>query len=358
MPNTSSSFTSTEIKAGIFVILGVAVVVAMIAAILKYRPEGDGKIYFVYSRDTLGLDRSADVRFGGLISGTVVDVSPDPEDQSRIRATIQVFSSTPVNAGSTAFVSQTTLTSEKHLEITTGTKDAPLLEPGSEIPSSEGGLFGDLAGLVETLKTMLKDVTVLLGVSDGQGNPVFVGQDGQTIAELFSTMEGLLEDFRVLVGVVDAQGNALEVEGRRTFSELLVSLDSTVVEGGEVLVRIDELLEENAQEINDVLTTAKDVGDSAKKVVDNLDSILTDNRDNIDGTIQGARDAIDSLDQLMAEIRTLTISLQGVIDDNSATLEDTLNDLSETMRNLKEVTRTLAEQPQSIIRGKESVGRR
>ena len=350
-------FTALEIKAGIFVLLSGIVFIVFIAAVLKYRPQGDTKTYYVYASDTGGLGRSAVVRFGGVIVGRITDVSTDPDDQSRIRAKVEVASSTPVNADSKAFVGQTTLTSEKHLEITTGTKDALPLEPLSEIPSTVGGLFGDLSGLSTAVTQLLEDVTLLLGVSDAEGKRTFALDDGGTIIELFSTMEGLLADLRVLIGVVDEQGRPLVVEGRKTFSEVLVNVDDAVVHGGDLLGGLEEILEENRQEINDVLTTAKDVGDSAQEAVDHLDAILTDNRENIDGAIEGARHALESLDSLTAELEKLTVSLQGAIDRNGATLEDMLRDLSDTMRNLKEVTRTLAEQPQAILRGKQPVGR-
>ena len=357
MTDKDRPFTAMEIRAGIFVLLSGIVLIVFIAGVLKYRPQGDTKTYYVHSSDTGGLGRSAKVRFGGVIVGKITDVRTDPDDQSRIRATVQVASSTPVNTDSKAFVGQTTLTSEKHLEITTGTKDAPPLEPRSEIPSTVGGLFGDLSGLTTTVTRLLEDVTLLLGVSDAEGKRIFAIDDGGTIADLFSTMDGLLEDLRVLLGIVDEKGRPLVVEGRKTFSELLVNLDDAVVHGGDLLGGLEEVLQENRQDINDVLTTAKDVGDSAQIAVDHLDSILTDNRENIDSTIEGARDALESLDSLTAELEKLTVSLQEVIDRNGATLEDTLRDLSDTMRNLKEVTRTLAEQPQAIIRGKQPVGR-
>ena len=357
MADKGASFTTTEIKAGIFVLLSGVVLLLFISSVLKYRPQGDSKTYYVYSSDAGGLGRSADVRFGGILAGRSTDVGTDPDDQSRIRITVQVASSTPVNVDSRAFVSQTTLTSEKHLEITTGTKDASPLEPLSEIPSSVGGLFGDISGLTTAVTQLLEDVTLLLGISDGKGNQILALDDGRTIAELFTTMEGLLEDRRILIGVVDEEGRPLVVEGRKTFSEVLVNVDDAVVHGGDLLGGLEEILEENRQEINDVLTTAKDVGDSAQEAVDHLDAILTDNRENIDGAIEGARHALESLDSLTAELEKLTVSLQGAIDRNGATLEDMLRDLSDTMRNLKEVTRTLAEQPQAILRGKQPVGR-
>ena len=357
MVDRLGSFSTTEIKAGFFVLLSGIVLIVFIAAVLKYRPQGDAKTYYVFSHDIGGLGRSADVRFGGASAGRITDISTDPDDQSRMRVTIQVAASTPVNADSEAFVSQTTLTSEKHLEITTGSKDAPLLEPGSEIPSTVGGLLGDLSGLISTVTQLLDDVTLLLGVSDADGNRIFATDDGRTIAELFRAMEGLLADFRVLLGVVDEKGRPLAVEGRKTFSELMVNLDDAVTHGGDLLGGLEEVLEENRDNVNEVLTTAKDIGRSAQQAVEHLDSILTDNRENIDGTIEGARDALESLDGLTVELESLTIALQEVLERNGATLEDTLRDLSETMRSLKEVTRTLAEQPQALIRGKQPVGR-
>ena len=357
MADRVGSFSTTEIKAGFFVLLSGIVMIVLIAAVLKYRPQGDTKIYYVYSSDTGGLGRSGDVRFGGVIAGRITNVSTDPDDQSRMRATVQVATSTPVNIDSRAFVSQTTLTAEKHLEITTGSKDAALLEPGSEIPSTVGGLFGDLSGLSSAVTQLLDDVALLLGVSDADGNRIFAADDGRTIVELFRTMEGLLADFRILIGVVDEKGRPLAVEGRKTFSEMMVNLDDAVVHGGDLLGGLEEVLEENRGNVEEVLTTAKDVGKSAQQAVEHLDSILADNRENIDGIIEGAREALESLDSLTGEFETLTISLQEAIDRNAATLEDTLRDLSDTMRSLKEITRTLAEQPQALIRGKQPVGR-
>lgn len=357
MANGAGSFSATEIKAGFFVLLSGIVLIVFIAAVVKYRPQSDTKTYYVYTSDTGGLGRSADVRFGGVIAGRISHVSTDPDDQSRIRATIQVAAATPINADSKAFVSQTTLTSEKHLEITTGSKGAALLEPGSEIPSTVGGLFGDLPGLISAVTQLLDDVTSLLGVSDAEGSPLFATDDGRTMAELFGSMEGLLADFRVLLGVVDEKGRPQAVEGRKSLSELMVNLDDAVAHGGDLLGGLEDVLEENRDRVSEALTTLKDAGESAKQAVEHFDSILTDNRENIGDTIEGAREALESLDSLASEIETLTMALQEVIDRNGGTLEDTLRDLSETMRSLKEVTRTLAEQPQAIVRGKQPVGR-
>lgn len=364
MASRPASFTTIELRAGFLVLLTAAVLAVLLAGVFKYRPNQNMKIFYVYSEDAAGLGRAADVRFGGIIAGHVTEVAPDPGNQSLIRVTLKVFPSTPVNTASLAYVSQVTMTSEKHLAITTGSENAPLLEPGLEIPSTEGGLFGDLAGLTSTAKNLLQDLKALMGISDESGNLSMELEEGETITGLFSTLNATLDDLRVLVGVVDEEGEVVELEGRKTVSELMITLDDTMLESQELLEDIRDVVEENREGISDALATAKDLGDSveeltedAQVLMDKLGSVLDDNSENIEATIEGAREALESLDTLMAEFHELTRALRQTIDKNDDTVEDTLRDLSETMRNLKEVTRTLAEQPQSIIRGKKPVGR-
>lgn len=357
MPSSPESFTRTEIKAGVFVLLSGAIFIVFIAAILNYRPISNTNTFYTYTADTGGLAVSSDVRFGGTTVGRISSIDVDPDDQSRLRLTLEVSRGTPINSECTAYVSQVTLTSEKHLEITTGTKDAYLLESGAEIPSATGGLFGDVAGLVGTVTQLLEDVSVLLGVTDGAGGPVFAVDEGRTLADLFVTVDGMLEDLRILLGVVDEQGRMQSAEDRKTVSELLVSLDDTVIHGGDLIESAQVVLDENRAGIQDVLTTVNDVGETAKDLIEDVDSMIAENRDDIDGAIDDARATLRNLDTLMAELETLTVSLNEVLDANSAELEDTLRDLSDTMRNLKEVTRTLADQPAALVRGKQPVGR-
>ena len=79
------------------------------------------------------------MRFGGSKVGRVAAISLDPEDQSRLRVEANVRADVPVNEASEAHITQTTLTAEMHLEISTGEKDSPLAEDGALIPSQAGG---------------------------------------------------------------------------------------------------------------------------------------------------------------------------------------------------------------------------
>jgi len=357
MSNGPASFTRTEVKAGVLVLISGAILLIFIGAMVKYRPQVNANSFYMYTADTGGLASGADVRFGGTKVGRISKIEISPDNQSLMKLSLDVDKWVPINVASEAFVSQVTLTSEKHLEITTGEKGARLLESDSEIRSAVGGLFGDVAGMTESATQLLEDVSLLLGVTDGAGGPVFAVEEGRTLADLFVTLDSMMEDLRIMLGVVDADGKLQVPEERKTVSELLVSLDDTVVQGGELIENVQGVLDENREGISDVLTTAKDVGATAKELVENVDSMLVDNRGEIEGAIGDARATLEQLDSLMAELEGLTVSLNDVLEVNGAVLEDTLRDLSDTMGSLKEVTRTLADQPASIIRGKQPVGR-
>ncbi len=147
MPAKKSNFTTTEIKAGLMVLASVFVLVAFVVSIRGCGSRGEERNRFSADfTSIIGLDMGADVRFGGVEAGKVVGIEPDPDDHSRIRVVFEVPVSTPAgNHGSVASIEQISLTTAKHLEVSTGGKDQPLHISGDRITSrtNSGGLRRD-----------------------------------------------------------------------------------------------------------------------------------------------------------------------------------------------------------------------
>ena len=140
MPAKQHDFTATEIKAGILVLVSLIVLVGFLAAVRGCRPKDDSeRLYYAVFSDISGLNRGADVRFGGVLVGRVTAIEPDPDDRASIRVRARVVGHVPVNQGSVATIEQITLTAEKHLEISTGAADEPLHKNGDTLNSSAGG---------------------------------------------------------------------------------------------------------------------------------------------------------------------------------------------------------------------------
>jgi ABC-type transporter Mla subunit MlaD len=68
-------------------------------------------------------------------------------------------------------------------------------------------------------------------------------------------------------------------------------------------------------------------------------------------------ECVGKVNDMMADVKSLVVTLQGLLERNGPQFDDLVETLKATMRNLEELTRTLADQPQAIIRGKEPVGR-
>lgn len=376
MPAQKHDFTKTEIKAGIFVFVSGALLIVFIAAILGLRPTAQTKMFYTFFTDTGGLDNGADVRFGGVKVGRVKAIAPASGTPSLIRVTAEVRANTPVNALSTAYVSQVTLTAAKHLEISTGSNEAALLEDGAEIPRGAGGLFGQLDAVAGGVVGLIEDVKSLIGAPDDTGTVVVEEAEMRTIADLFRSVDGLLADLRTLLGVTDADGQPVKPpEERVTVARVVENVDGVVIEGGELVKDLRGVLEENRQGISDIVTKATEIEDSAQALIKDLGEFLEENRPSIDGAIADAREimrnANDIVAKLAAQLDALVASLQETLDnagvlsaearslleENAPAIEDIIADVGQMVRNLKELTRTLAEEPQAVIRGRTPAGR-
>jgi phospholipid/cholesterol/gamma-HCH transport system substrate-binding protein len=335
MPAKKHDFTATEIKAGILVIAAFVIIIGFLVAIRGCAPDDESaKTFYAVFTDIGGLNRGADVRFGGVQVGKVTAIEPDPDDRTRIRVTAVVEGRVPVNQGSVASIEQVTLTTEKHLEISTGGAEDPLLETGDTLRSgASGGLFDvpDLEGVVTRLQTMLDGINELLGVGGDEG------------------------------GADDAESVDL--------AEVLESLKTTLDEGAGVARSAGAVIDENRDGIDQIIERLAALEETATELMAQLNSVLEENRGSIQKSFENLEQLTGELDQRVEELAvTLHTTLKyfqemggnssDLIDEQRPTIEEMLLNLMETTRNLKEFSRILANQPDALIRGKGTHGRK
>jgi phospholipid/cholesterol/gamma-HCH transport system substrate-binding protein len=335
MPAKQHDFTATEIKAGILVLASFIILVGFVAAIRGCGPtDPTAKTYFASFTDIGGLNRGADVRFGGVQVGKVTAIGPDPDDRTRIRVTAVVKGHVPVNDGSIASIEQVTLTTEKHLEISTGGADQRLHESGDILTSSAGGgLFDvpDLEGVTTRLEVMLDGINVLLGVSSSEG------------------------------GARDPAAVDL--------AEVLASLKTTLDEGAEVARGAGAVISDNREGIDQIITRLAALQETATELMSQLNGVIAENRGSIQQSFGNLEQLTGELNQRVDElVATLQTTLQyfrdvggnssDLLDDQRPAIEEMLVNLQETTRNLREFSRILADQPNALIRGKGKQGRK
>ncbi len=344
MSNSKHDFTKTEIMAGALVLSSVAVLAAFIAVIHGWRPPQEVHTYYANFTNIGGLNVNADVRFGGVIAGRVQAIEPHPENATLIQVALNLQPDIPVNRDSVATVDQVSLTSPSHLEVSTGSVQAPRLVEGDIIAAvtKSGGLVDlpDLSGVIARVERLLDDVLEILGAEEARQ--------------------------------LDAQGEREFIKVTR----IAAQLNATLEEGVGLVGDVREAVNEQRPNIEAILQQVQDIEHSAKRLVDEIYVVVAENREPIREGIAGAQNLLDDLnvildgvtDRLDALLASLEMGLDNaaqmsdntrdMLERNRPVVEDVILDLRDTVRYLKDFSRTLAEQPQSVIRGRTPEGRR
>ncbi|MCP4643826.1 MAG: MCE family protein [bacterium] len=329
MPNGRSNFTMTEVKAGAMVLAGIAVFAGFMVAATGNWKADDSPRYYVRFKDTLGLNKGALVRFGGAKVGRVEGIALDSENPELVRVDFRVQPGIPINEECLAYAGQASLTAEKHLEITTGLRDAPRRPPGSEIPVREGGLLDQATDLAVTVRDALEDVIELLGVEETEDEE--------------------------LVSLADILGN----------------VDETVVEGKGLVQDVRDVVGDSRENLAAILEKVEEIEESVHTLVSDLSDLVTDNRENVDASLVKVRETMervsslaeeldgvaDTLDSTLTNAESLSGDARDLVRDGRPAIEDMIMDLRETVRHLKAFSRTIAEEPEAIVRGAQPRGR-
>ncbi len=337
MPAKKSSFTVTEIKAGVMVLVSVLVMAGFVAAIRGCGSGGDEAHRFSADFSSIiGLNSGAEVRFGGVKAGKVVDIGADPDDRSQIRVVFEVPASVPVNHGSVASIDQISLTTAKHLEISTGGKDQPLHVSGDQIGSytKSGGFVDipDLEGVISRLETMLDGVITMLGVERAEAQAEMTGNELVDLAAVTADLAALLQ---AGTSTVDTVGSTIS-ENRENLAEIVDRLVQMETAATELLTNLNAAAEENRGPLNQTMVSFEELSRTASVRLDEL-----------------TRSLAETLDYL----RDVSGNTSGLVEEQRPTLEQILINLEAATGNLKHFSQTLVDQPNALVRGSKPKGR-
>ncbi len=383
MPDRKHDFTKKEIQAGLLVLASLAVLLGFVALIGGWRPKTEARTYTAKFANTIGLDVGADVRFGGVKVGRVTGITPDEKDRAAIRVAMEVLPTAPVNAESVATVEQISLTSPKHLDISTGKADAALLANGAEMKTitKSGALveMPDLGGILGDGKDLIADVREMLGVekakkaaeSNGEEFPgmMAIAQDvrdllgakeaktaAQARGETMATAARLAEDVRVLLGVTETAKKAKDK------NEPFPSAAALIENGTAVL-------KEMRPKIDTISSRLASIEDEVARLLQQLNGTLGENRGAITEVINDLSSLTnllnaelegmaDHLKNTLKNTENLTGEAADMLQTNRAEIDRIVSELSEMTRHLSDFTKTLREHPDALIKGKQQEGRR
>lgn len=310
-----------EIKVGALIV--VAVVVFLIALVfvggvnLFRKPMVRYTTYFKFAG---GVEPGNFVRFGGLKVGTVESADIDPGDSTRIRVRLHVARGTPIRTNSRARISTLGFLGENYIEVSPGTREAPMLQPGNEIPALEIVQLADVFNNVN-------NVTV-------NANKLVNDLDDQFLI-LANNANRLIADLNAVVGP----------ETRRHLSSALSNTDAMLAESRPRLRSALANIDAASARLAPMVVNADKAITQVHTLAGNLDAVVIENRKEL-------HEALVGLQESLADARGLIAAVDDALQTNRPNLDETLENLRATTQNLKQFTDTIKRRPFSLIRVK------
>lgn len=173
-----------------------------------------------------GLQEGSTVIYQGLDVGSIETIEIDPQNVETIVVTIQIQDGTPIKADVVARIVPVGITGISQIELSGGTQDAPLREPGSVIPAADS----TVTQVTDSVQNVLTNLERVLADIAGVLNRI----DPESIGNILSDIELVITD------------NQAAVTG------LITELEQTTAEFASAAGRIDGLVESAASVTEDV----------------------------------------------------------------------------------------------------------
>ncbi len=277
---------STEIKVGVFVLIGLAVLAYMTARLGKLQfGEPPGYTVWTVFDNVTGLKKGAPVEMAGIQIGKVKDITLFHD---RARVAMLIRPQVSLAADSTAYIRTRGVLGDKYVAISPGSPGAPRLEDGQQLTRSRV--------------------------------PVDLSEVMDRIGDIAADIKTLTASLKVSLGSPESQ---------RNIKEALANIR-------EITASLKELVADNKGRLNQVIR-------NLQRFTRDLSRISADNKDDLRVTIHNFRRLSEKLDRTI----TALTSVAEKIDQGRGTIgalvneRRTIDDLNATLASLKEIARKI-----------------
>lgn len=268
---------TTDSRLGILAFLGgTALVLVAIVAFARYPSLfRRGSEYRAAFRSVAGLNLGDEVRYGGLIVGSVTRLTLNPADPTHIEVTFRVRPQTPVRADTYATITQVGLLGQPHLNLEPGLPSSPALPPRSLLQTRDNLTFQDamsrLAVFLDRADTLLHGVERIAASSPWD-----------RIDRTLSRVDALLTNAatgseRVIENLDQATGQLAGMVERT--ERLIVSLDTAFRGASPAIQRAQRDAVAAMRDLRALLGDMRDAtgdGERLSRIVDNLSAASED----------------------------------------------------------------------------------
>ena len=311
---------SSEAKVGAFVVVSLIVFVYTFITVANKQLAGEKVTYKTYFTFAAGLDPGTAVRFGGLKAGVVEEVRSWEEDQTKVEVIFEMRGDIPVNTDSVAKLASLSALGQNYLEITTGSIEAPRIDPGGIIKSEEAVTVDDImqkfANLADTATDMMEDM---------RGD----------ITRITERAEVLLNNLNEITGD----------KNRESMEQLLENANEMMAEQRPKINRITDQVTEMLVKADRLLVDFQAVAEQTKATVANANRTLDETREPLKSNLV-------ELEATLKQTRRTLEDIQAIVVVNESNINEMLENLRVSSQNLKEMSDELRQRPWSLIRVK------
>ncbi|HXJ92800.1 MAG TPA: MlaD family protein [Terriglobia bacterium] len=299
------SARTEQVWVGLFVLVAAAVLIIAALSVAGTFTRGNipHRSYFKFAG---GLEPGAAVRYGGMKAGSVQRVRVDPDDSTRIEVDYSVDRDIPLKEDSLAKITSLGPLGDNYVELTTGTRQAPLAPPGSVVRSAQSVSFSDLGDMVGNLQPLVQQALQKLNqrldelqVTLARANDLLNDRNRANVSASLANVSAMLaEDRPKIAGTLD---NVQTASARLT--PLLDDLKKTMAEANDTLGHIDAVVLENRQDLRSSVVELRQTLATASSTIDQLDRMLDYNSDNIDEILENIRVTTQNLKVLTENLK-------------------------------------------------------
>ena len=261
--------TRTEWKVGMFVLIGLVLVAALMLNFSKgiTRFKSTYKLHLIMTTVS-GLKPHADVMMSGVPIGNVIDTELSP-DGGTVNITVQLLSKYQIRTNANFHIDALGFLGDQYIAISPSTNaSAPFLKNGDTVigeePFNLQEAVKSTSGLLETAKQTLKDLD-------------------QAITNVNRT---ILND-QTLTNFGQAVSNFYALTG----------------DAGAMVRQIGGIISTNTEPINGAVKSLRQVADKLDKMSDDLHVIITTNSADLAKAVDNFRDTSASLKQTAEELQ-------------------------------------------------------
>ena len=311
---------SSEAKVGAFVVVSLIVFVYTFITVANKQLAGEKVQYKTYFTFAAGLDPGTAVRFGGLKAGVVEEVRPWEKDQTKVEVILEVRGDIRVNTDSVAKLASLSALGQNYLEITTGSIEAPRIDPGGIIKSEEAVTVDDIMQKFGNLADTATDM-----MADMRGD----------MARITERAEVLLNNLNEITGE----------KNRESMEQLLENANEMMAKQRPKINRITDQVAEMLVRADRLLVDFQAVAEETKATVANANRTLDETREPLKSNLV-------ELEATLKQTRRTLEDIQAIVVVNESNINEMLENLRVSSQNLKEMSDELRQRPWSLIRVK------